>query len=321
MRLDKLFTVKNGLASSNLAIHPAKDGDMIPFIRPASSQQRTVAGWIRRTDVDAKNIFPAETIFVSTNGEGSHTYSYVSRFEFVPNSDVSVLIPLKTMPLREKLFYARCITMNRWKFSYGRKPKGDRLKQLDLPVAIPQFVKSVNPIPSMHCCIDGMAKKSTKTISSHKKKLNLVCISQLFDVSYGSNMELCNLKGDENGINFVSRTERNNGVSAKVAQTDESPILGPVLTVAGGGSVLETFLQVEPFYSGRDIYYLRPKMPMTTEELLFYCACIRANKYRYSYGRQANRTLPTITVPSRDSIPSWVYNSLGRVCNQIKTTL
>lgn len=33
-------------------------------------------------------------------------------------------------------------------------------------------------------------------------------------------------------------------------------------------------------------------------ELLFYCACIRKNKYRYNYGRQANRTLKDILVPA-----------------------
>ena len=37
------------------------------------------------------------------------------------------------MTLREKLFYAMCISHNRFKFSYGRKPKGDRLASILLP--------------------------------------------------------------------------------------------------------------------------------------------------------------------------------------------
>ena len=37
------------------------------------------------------------------------------------------------MSLEEKLFYAVCITKNRYRFSYGRKPKGKRLKSLVLP--------------------------------------------------------------------------------------------------------------------------------------------------------------------------------------------
>jgi hypothetical protein len=44
------------------------------------------------------------------------------------------------MTLQEKLFYSACITKNRYKFSYGRKPKGDRLKQILLPSMPPEYV-------------------------------------------------------------------------------------------------------------------------------------------------------------------------------------
>lgn len=35
------------------------------------------------------------------------------------------------------------------------------------------------------------------------------------------------------------------------------------------------------------------------EELLFYSYCIRKNKYRYNYGRQANKTLKDILIPEK----------------------
>ena len=37
---------------------------------------------------------------------------------------------------------------------------------------------------------------------------------------------------------------------------------------------------------------------MTDLEKLFYCHCIRKNRYRYNFGRQANKTLKFINVPS-----------------------
>ncbi len=40
------------------------------------------------------------------------------------------------MTLREKLFYAMCISRNRFKFSYGRKPKGEKLERIMLPLSI-----------------------------------------------------------------------------------------------------------------------------------------------------------------------------------------
>lgn len=135
----------------------------------------------------------------------------------------------------------------------------------------------------------------------------MIKISKLFVVNYGVNLELNALELDHSGINFVSRTAQNNGVSAKVKQLpDVTPIVAGVITVAGGGSVMESFLQTEPFYSGRDLYYLTPRIPLTDTQMLYYCACIRANKYRYSYGRQANRTLREILIPSLADLPVWV---------------
>lgn len=142
--------------------------------------------------------------------------------------------------------------------------------------------------------------------------MKLVKVGQLFEVRYGVNLELNRMTVLPSGINFVSRTARNNGVSARVALLpDVEPIEAGVLTVAGGGSVAETFVQPEPFYSGRDLYYLRPRTELTFEQKLFYCMAIRANKYRFNYGRQANRTLHELMVPDLKEIPNWTKEVFG----------
>ena len=135
----------------------------------------------------------------------------------------------------------------------------------------------------------------------------MVELQEIFEVKYGVNLELNKLKKTLNGINFVSRTAKNNGVSAIVESLDKiKPIDAGVITVSGGGSVLEAFLQPKPFYSGRDLYYLIPKVDLSDAQKIYYCSCIRANKYKYSYGRQANRTLKNLLVPSLNQIPKWV---------------
>ena len=138
----------------------------------------------------------------------------------------------------------------------------------------------------------------------------MVKVSDYFKVKYGVNLELVNLEKDKDGVNFVSRTSSNNGVSAKVKLID-SVKLNPsnTISVSCGGSVMESFLQKEPYYSGRDIYILIPKLELTDSELLYYCMCLQLNKYRYNYGRQANKTLKNISIPPRDEIPKWVYNT------------
>jgi hypothetical protein len=138
--------------------------------------------------------------------------------------------------------------------------------------------------------------------------MKLVKVSEIFDVKYGVNLELNKLTQTPVGINFVSRTAKNNGVSAIVAPLNNvKPIPAGTISVAGGGSVMESFLQPKPYYSGRDLYYLTAKIKLTDEEKLFYCSCLKANQYRFNYGRQANRTLADLLIPSKDEIPSWVY--------------
>ena len=133
-------------------------------------------------------------------------------------------------------------------------------------------------------------------------------VSELFDVIYGNQLELNRLTIDhDNGVNFISRTSKNNGVSAKVKSIPNlQPSPAGLLTVAVSGSVMEAFLQPEPFYTAFHIILLSPKFALTEQEMLFYCTCLRANKYRYSYGRQANRTLKDLFLPSISEIPDWV---------------
>jgi Type I restriction modification DNA specificity domain len=152
--------------------------------------------------------------------------------------------------------------------------------------------------------------------------MKLIPVSELFEVKYGVNLELNKQKIDPIGIPFVSRTSKNNGVSARVEKIEEiDPLPAGSITVAGGGSVMESFLQSEPFYSGRDLYYLVPKLDFTVQEKLFYCACLRANKYRFNYGRQANRTLSDILIPSIDSIPEWVKDANISTSNTVSSSL
>ncbi len=133
-------------------------------------------------------------------------------------------------------------------------------------------------------------------------------VSDLFEVKYGVNLELNALKKvTSGGINFVSRTSKNNGVSAKVEKiSDVNPLPAGLITVAASGSVMESFLQEFPFYSGRDVYYLKSKKNLKETELIYYCLCLKRNRFKYSYGRQANRTLKDIELPT--SIPKWVYD-------------
>lgn len=142
---------------------------------------------------------------------------------------------------------------------------------------------------------------------------DLVKISDIFNASYGINLELVKLnqcrKMDRHAVPFVSRTEKNNGVSAYVKREPGIEMNSAhTLSVAASASVLSTFYQLLPYYSGRDLYVLTPKKETTLIEMLFYAKCISVNQYKYGYGRQANRTLQDILIPVE--IPQSLKNRL-----------
>lgn len=134
-------------------------------------------------------------------------------------------------------------------------------------------------------------------------------VSDLFTVEYGNSLSLNRLEQvpEGSGIAFVSRTAQNNGVVAWVAPLPElQPFAPGQLTVClrSRNHALSTFLQVNPFYTAYHLFVLTPKQPMTIRERLWWALCIERNRYRYNFGRQANRSLAALELP--DEPPSWL---------------
>lgn len=137
-----------------------------------------------------------------------------------------------------------------------------------------------------------------------------VPVSDLFDVRYGHSLELNRLSRTNkiDGIAFVSRKMGDNGISAFVKPIEgvEPAPAGDISCALGGNGVLTTHLQEQQFYVGRDVAILRPKVKLNKAQILFYCLCIKSNRFRYSYGRQANKSLRSLLVPALDELPVWV---------------
>jgi len=134
-------------------------------------------------------------------------------------------------------------------------------------------------------------------------------VSDLFFVEYGHSLSLNALQqtDPEQGHAYVSRTARNNGVAAYIERPPGlQPAEAGLLTVClrSRNYTLATFVQPRPFFCGYHIHVLRPKREMTLQEKLWWAECITANRYRYNFGRQANRTLASLILP--DTIPDWV---------------
>lgn len=134
-------------------------------------------------------------------------------------------------------------------------------------------------------------------------------LEELFEIRYGTSLELNRLQEvDSGGIPFVARSTRNNGVTAQVLPLEDVPPMAPgTLTVAlSGAGVLQTFLQERPYYTGFHMAVLVPRLQMTRKVLLAYALLIPQSRFRYGWGRQANKSLRFLSVPGLDELPAWV---------------
>lgn len=134
----------------------------------------------------------------------------------------------------------------------------------------------------------------------------MIRLDEVFDIYYGVNLEVVNCEIVEKGMPFVSRQSTNNGIVCHVKPINIIPNPEKTLSIAASGSVLSTYYHKYQYYSGRDVYIAQPKHELSDVEMLFYCYVIEQNKYRYNYGRQANRTLKDILVPSYEELPYYI---------------
>lgn len=299
MRIDELFDIIYPKTLAYSWLVPDERG--INFV---STQEKNngIVGRVKATT--GITLYPAGCITVPL--KGSVLMAHLQPEPCYVAHQIGVLTPKKEMSLAEKLFYVTCIRSNAFKYSYGRQ--ADRtLGDLHVPLANIDILKKLN-------------SKYLKTNNREQKKLSdiqdwkMFRIHELCNVKYGVNLEYSNCiettEKDPNGIAFVSRTESNNGVSGwvkPVPGVNPQP-LGSI-TVAGGGSVLATFLQTREFYSGRDLYLLNPYDEISLKAKLFLITVIKANKYRYNYGRQANVTLRELELmlpATSDGKPDWI---------------
>ena len=318
-KVSDLFKLVYGQSLELNALEQSTSKEAVNFVGRAATNNGVTA---RVALIPGVSPAEAGTISVALGGQGGAGVAFLQPSPYYCGRDVMVLTPIKqTMTEREKLWWVMCISANRFRFGFGRQANRT-LKNLELPAQgnMPKWVKTLALGAPFSAALKKVGSQSSKPPAKTSAQIRdgRVPVSQIFSVHLGTNLELVRLTRDPDGINFVSRTAKNNGVTAKVSLIDGiSPTPGGVLTVAGGGSVLETFAQFEPFYSGRDLFYLKPKEKMCPEELLFYAACMRENRSRFSYGRQANRTMKDLLLPSRDAIPSWVYGSMSKVANEM----
>ncbi|WP_294159935.1 restriction endonuclease subunit S [uncultured Selenomonas sp.] len=244
---------------------------------------------------NAKLVNKGNCIMFITDGQGSVGYAlYKDDREFMGTINLVMGYSAFLNPVIG-MFLATVICRERERYSFGRKWK-KTLAQTVIKLPI-QHTEDGTPVidsqktysnegylPDWQFMEDYIQSLHSKPLTTRVTGEDVpelrtetwegFCLGQVFDVQYGINMELNACKettpDDPEGIAFVARTAENNGVSAYVKPVrGKIPQKAGTITCAGGGSVLSTFVQDRDFYSGRDLYLLHTKEPLSLKIKLF----------------------------------------------------
>ncbi len=308
MKLRDLFYLSNGIATSNLDIVSEQSNFYdIPFLRPSKTILNSIVGYISSQEIDKKYIFEADSLYVSTNGEGSHTYSYVYPVRFSANSDISVLMPKREMKLEEKLFYATIITANRYKFSYGRKPKGDKL----LDLIIPKYQNTIDYQTEIEKLI------SPRPIINHSINLNLDNWKWFKITDIFFHLEKCKcsnateLLKNGNDIAYIGAKKKENGFMKNVTLIPELVTKGNCIVFIGDGQGSVGYTTYQPIdFIGSTTLTAGYSPFINHFNAMFLVTVLDMERYRYSFGRKYGRGVveeTEIKLPSKNGSPDWQF--------------
>ena len=252
------------------------DKGKIPFVSNGF-MNNGIVGFVEPLPRD--KIFNFQGICVSAFCEATIQYPpFIARGN--GGSGLSVLEPKEAMTKSELYWYASYINQAvRWRFSFGRMLKRERLEKLQLPspqsATVPDFAVFV---PN---------KPKTRKLILEEIRWQKFKISDLFNVERGGFHSLAHLV--EGDIMTISRVAENNGVAGYFERPSKAQLyeMGDLTVSTLGG---DTFFQTNTFMATDNVLILTPKKPMTITVRLFVVYMLNRDKWRYSYGRQSYKT-------------------------------
>ncbi len=152
-------------------------------------------------------------------------------------------------------------------------------------------------------------KIKNKQLTLYMKSWKEYSLESLFNFSKGKRLTKADMI--PGNVNYLGAISENNGVREKI-ETDY--FWQPnCITINYNGSVGESFYQSEPFWASDDINILYAKdfWEMNKYIAMFLVTVIKANKYRFGYGRKwtvEKMKETAIKLPSKeDGMPDFAY--------------
>lgn len=295
MKLKELFDIE--ICKNHISLSYAKDNPgEVPYVTTTANNNGV------ECYVDYPAQYTGGKITVSKDGDSAD--AFVQFVPFCGNEKVMVLSPKKQLTDKELLYYALLINSNKYKFGYGRKCSVARLKEIEIPdlCDLPQWIYNIEIKPVS-------TNIEERKCVLNKKKWKEYKMKDLFDFKKGRRLTKADMVPGQ--TNYIGAVSENNGVSQKI---DAETIWEPnCITVNYNGSVGEAFYQSDSFWASDDVnvLYAKKEWKMNKYNALFLITIIKANKYRFGYGRKwtlEKMKDTTIKLPSKkDGTPDFKY--------------
>lgn len=303
--VEKLFQkLENGKANQGML----EDGNECFYIGAKRDDNGVMIYCARNEELIQKG----NCIIFICNGQGSVGYANYMDVDFIGTTDI-VAGYNENLNQFNGIFLATIFSQERPKYSFGRKWK-TYLKNtvIKLPVKhdhnnvplidskriysnegyIPDWPFMENYIKSLKYKPISTANYMNGIIALDIKKWRFFKLKDICNISMGNKLDFTNMRMDNPKINFVGRSSENNGVVEKVDLIDNiMPYKKGCLTVALGGSLGATFIQLEDFYTSQNVAVLEFDNEVTESAKLFIsCLIMNECKYRfYPFGRELNK--------------------------------
>lgn len=246
---------------------------------------------------------------------GSIGATFYQNTPFYTAQNIAVIQFKENIPFLSKLYLCQIIKFevkNKFR-AFGREL--NRHIKADFSVQLPidengcpnwkfmeTFIKSLKYKP-----ITTKIKKINHTVDT--KAWKSYSLDYLFDFVKGKRLTKADMI--PGNVNFLGAISENNGIREKIAV---SQYCEPnCITVNYNGSVGEAFYQKEPFWASDDVNVLYAKDFWSLNQYIamFIITVIKANKYRFGYGRKwtLEKMKDTIIkLPSKkDGMPDFEY--------------
>jgi len=301
--LFKIETCKCGCAGD------LEEGDEINYIGAKKSEN----GVMKKVLRDEKLVSKGNGIIFICDGEGSVGYTNYIQEDFIGSTTLSVGYN-ENLNSVNALFIVAVLDKEKYKFSYGRKYRAHindiKIKLPATTAGEPDWVFMEQYIKSLNCKPLSTANRGGESPTLGVDSWEEFCLGDIFDIKKGKRLTSDDQTDGETP--YIGAIDSNNGVANYIGQ--EAIHEGNTISLSYNGSVGEAFYQPKPFWATDDVnvLYFRPENNAFFNKYigLFFCAVLRQEKYRYSYGRkwvlESMRTT-TVRLPSKDGKPDFEF--------------